>query len=346
MKKVVITGTGIISPLGNDVETFWTNIINGKCGIGSLQGFDDYDLPMRIAGQVQDFDCKDFGITASEARRSDKFCWYAYGAAEQAIKESRLQSGVNISPERFGVYVGSCIGGLNTFIAQTGVLSTEGAKRISPHFITMMIINMAGGNLAIKYNAQGPCLSVVSACATGTNAIGEAYLAIAYGRADAIIAGGSDAAVHPLTIGAFANCKALSTASDPSRASTPFDRDRSGFVMSEGAGIMIMEEYEHALARGAEIIAEVAGYGTTCDAYHCTAPSPEGLPASKAMKEALKEAGYDGSDSLYINAHGTGTILNDKTETNAIKLALGDSLSHKIIISSPKSMTGDRKSVV
>ena len=261
-------------------------------------------------------------------------------ASTEAMASSGLVSRENIEAERFGVYVGSGIGGINTFVTQTRILIDEGADRISPLFIPMMIPNIAGGNIAIKYKAQGPCLTHVSACATGTNSIGEAYLAIKYGRADAILTGGSEAAVTPLAIGGFANSRALTTEEDPSKACLPFDRRRGGFVMAEGAGLMMLEEYEHAKARGAEIIAEVCGYGCTCDAHHYTAPRPDGIPAAKAIREALDEAGYREGENLYVNAHGTGTHLNDAAETNALKLALGEADAHRASVSSTKSMTG------
>ena len=255
------------------------------------------------------------------------------------MRSSGLKSRENIQAERFGVYLGSGIGGMNTFVNQTKVLFDEGADRISPLFIPMMISNIAGGNIAIRYKAQGPCLAHVSACATGTNSVGEAYLAIKYGRADAILAGGSEAALHPLAIGGFANCKALTTETDPALACLPFDERRGGFVMGEGAALMMLEEYEHAKERGAEIIAEVCGYGCTCDAHHYTAPRPDGVTAAKAIKDALDEAGYRSGENLYVNAHGTGTHLNDLAETTALKLALGQD-AYNASVSSTKSMTG------
>ena len=256
------------------------------------------------------------------------------------MAESGLVSNENIDENRFGIYFGSGIGGIQTFVTQTKILFDEGADRISPLFIPMMIPNIAGGNIAIKYKAKGPCLTHVSACATGTNSIGEAYLAIKYGRADAILAGGSEAAVTPLAIGGFANAKALTYEEDPAKACLPFDARRGGFVMSEGAGALMLEEREHAIARGANIIAEVCGYGCTCDAHHYTAPRPDGITAGRALREALDEAGYKPGENLYINAHGTGTHLNDSTETTAIKVALGEEDAHRASVSSTKSMHG------
>ena len=339
-RRVVITGMGVISPIGNDVKTFWENLKAGKCGISRLEGFEEYNLPIHVAGRVKDFDPLNYGLSVAEKRRNDLYSQFAMAAATEAMASSGLVSRENIEAERFGVYVGSGIGGINTFVTQTKILIDEGADRISPLFIPMMIPNIAGGNIAIKYKAQGPCLTHVSACATGTNSIGEAYLAIKYGRADAILTGGSEAAVTPLAIGGFANSRALTTEEDPSKACLPFDRRRGGFVMAEGAGLMMLEEYEHAKARGAEIIAEVCGYGCTCDAHHYTAPRPDGIPAAKAIREALDEAGYREGENLYVNAHGTGTHLNDAAETNALKLALGEADARRASVSSTKSMTG------
>ena len=339
-RRVVITGMGVISPIGNDVKTFWENLKAGKCGISRLEGFEEYNLPIHVAGRVKDFDPLNYGLSVAEKRRNDLYSQFAMAAATEAMASSGLVSRENIEAERFGVYIGSGIGGINTFVTQTKILFDEGADRISPLFIPMMIPNIAGGNIAIKYKAQGPCLTHVSACATGTNSIGEAYLAIKYGRADAILTGGSEAAVTPLAIGGFANSRALTTEEDPSKACLPFDRRRGGFVMAEGAGLMMLEEYEHAKARGAEIIAEVCGYGCTCDAHHYTAPRPDGIPAAKAIREALYEAGYREGENLYVNAHGTGTHLNDAAETNALKLALGEADARRASVSSTKSMTG------
>ena len=340
MKRVVITGMGVISPVGNDVNTFWESLKTGKCGISRLEGFEEYNLPIHVAGRVKDFDPIQSGLSAAEKRRNDIYSLYALAAAAQAMAESGLVSNENIDENRFGIYFGSGIGGIQTFVTQTKILFDEGADRISPLFIPMMIPNIAGGNIAIKYKAKGPCLTHVSACATGTNSIGEAYLAIKYGRADAILAGGSEAAVTPLAIGGFANAKALTYEEDPAKACLPFDARRGGFVMSEGAGALMLEEREHAIARGANIIAEVCGYGCTCDAHHYTAPRPDGITAGRALREALDEAGYKPGENLYINAHGTGTHLNDSTETTAIKVALGEEDAHRASVSSTKSMHG------
>lgn len=342
-RRAVITGMGVISPIGNCLDEFKEALFAGKCGISELQFEESImtkGLKVKVAGQVRDFDPAAYGLSIQDTRRSDLYSQYAVAAAAQAMAQSGLVSGENIAPERLGVYIGSGIGGLDTFVKQTQNLLENGGGMISPLFIPMMIGNIGGANVAIRFKAQGPCLSCVSACATGTNAIGEAFLAIRRGDADAIITGGSEAAINPIAVGGFQNARALSTETDPAKACLPFDARRSGFVMGEGAACLVVEEYEHAVARGAHIIAELAGYGNTCDAHHVTAPSPDGVPASRAMRHALDQAGYQNGESLYINAHGTGTHLNDKSETTAIKLALGEDQARKAAISSTKSMTG------
>ncbi|MDE5732253.1 MAG: beta-ketoacyl-ACP synthase II [Bacteroidales bacterium] len=341
-RRVVVTGTGVVSPVGNNTETFWKNLLDGVCGIDFITAFPTDDLPVKIAGEVKDFSPAEYEIEAPFARKQDKFTIYAVAAAWQAMKESGLKAAEeegNIDPFRLGVYVGSGIGGFNTQVRETMKLVNEGAKWVSPLFIPTMISNIAAGNIAIRNNACGPCLPVVTACATSTHAVGEAYRAIKHGYADAIIAGGSEAAIIPLGIAGFANAKALSRAEDPKYASLPFNKNRGGFVMAEGAAMLVLEEYEHAVARGAEIIAEVCGYGNTCDAHHVTAPRPDGKTQSAAIRMALDEAGYTSGDVLYINAHGTGTALNDTSETAAFKLALGED-AYKAHISSTKGTTG------
>ena len=340
-KRVVVTGTGVISPIGNNVQTYWKNLLEGMCGIDYIRSIPTDDLPVKVAGEVKDFTPADYEIEAPFARKQDKFTLYAVAAAWQAVKESGLNSreGGNIDPFRFGVYVGSGIGGFTTQVRETEKIINEGAKWVSPLFIPTMISNIAAGNIAIRNNACGPCLPVVTACATSTHAIGEAYRAIKHGYVDAVIAGGSESAVIPLGIAGFANAKALSRSEDPKRASLPFNKNRGGFVMAEGAAILVLEEYEHAVARGAEIIAEVCGYGNTCDAHHVTAPRPDGITQAAAIKQALAEADYVSDDVLYINAHGTGTALNDSSETAAFKLALGEDV-YKAHISSTKGSTG------
>ena len=340
-RRVVITGTGVITPVGNDVQTYWKNLLDAVCGIDVITSIPTDDLPVKIAGEVKDFNPADYEIEAPFARKQDKFTIYAVAAAWQAVKQSGLSSAEdgNIDPLRFGVYVGSGIGGFSTQMRETEKILNEGAKWVSPLFIPTMISNIAAGNIAIRNNACGPCLPVVTACATSTHAIGEAFRAIKHGYADAIIAGGSEAAVIPLAIAGFANAKALSRAEDPKYASLPFNKNRGGFVMSEGAAMLVLEEYEHAVARGAEIIAEVCGYGNTCDAHHVTAPRPDGVTQAAAIRQALDEAGYTSDDVLYINAHGTGTALNDVCETLAFKLALGED-AYKAHVSSTKGSTG------
>jgi len=340
-KRVVITGMGTITSIGKNISEFKESLLNGRCGLSALEGMEQFGpLTVHVGGQVKDFNPIELGMDAGSVRRSDRFSQFGICAAIQAMEQSGLKADENIPSSRLGVYVGSGIGGMQTFIDQTLVMNNEGAKRVSPLFIPMMIGNLGAGNIAIKFNAQGPCLPVVSACATSTHAIGEAFRAIKYGLADAIIAGGAEAAINPLAIGGFANMKALSTVENPLEACLPFDKRRSGFVMAEGAGIMILEEYEHALKRGAHIIAEVAGYGNTCDAYHYTAPRPDGTTTAAALSLALQEAEYNADGLLYINAHGTGTSMNDKCETKAIKIALGEDQARKVMISSTKSMHG------
>ena len=332
---------GVISPVGNDVNTYWNKLLEGVCGIDYIQSVPTDDLPVKIAGEVKDFNPADYQIETPFARKQDKFTIYAVAAAWQAVKQSGLDSneGGNIDPFRFGVYVGSGIGGFQTMVRETEKILKDGPKWVSPLFVPTMISNIAAGNVAIRNNACGPCLPVVTACATSTHAIGEAFRAIKYGHADAIIAGGSEAAILPLAIAGFANAKALSRAEDPKYASLPFNRNRGGFVMAEGAAMLVLEEYEHAKARGAEILGEICGYGNTCDAHHVTAPRPDGVTQSAAIRQALEEAGYTSDDLIYINAHGTGTALNDVSETAAFKLALGEA-AYKAHISSTKGSTG------
>ena len=340
-RRVVVTGTGVISPVGNDTQTYWKNLLDGVCGIDFIRSIPTDDLPAKIAGEVKDFVPADYGIEPPFARKQDMFTLYAVAAAWQAVRQSGLDAGEggNIDPFRFGVYVGSGIGGFQTIMRETEKILTEGPKWVSPLFIPTMIANIAAGNIAIRNKACGPCLPVVTACATSTHAIGEAFRAIKYGHAEAIITGGTEAAVIPIAIAGFANAKALSRAEDPKYASLPFNKNRGGFVLAEGAAMLVLEEYEHARARGAEILAEVCGYGNTCDAYHVTAPRPDGSTQAAAIRMALEEAGYTSDDVLYINAHGTGTALNDVSETAAFKLALGED-AYKAHVSSTKGSTG------
>jgi 3-oxoacyl-[acyl-carrier-protein] synthase II len=343
-KRVVITGMGIISPLGNDVNTFWKNLVAGVCGIEYIDDFPTESLPVRIAGKIKDFHPEEYGMDKPFIRKQDLFTQYGMAAAYQAMNDSGLQSqgeDANIDPFRLGVYVGSGIGGFATQYRETAkMIEDPSGQWISPLFIPTMISNIAAGQIAISHHAQGPCVDVVTACATSTNAIGEAYRAIRHGYADAIIAGGTENATIPLGIAGFANAKALSRAENPKYASLPFNGNRAGFVMGDGAAVLILEELEHAKARGAKIYGEMTGYGNTCDAYHATAPRPDGTTQAQAIKLALEESGFNPEkDNLYINAHGTGTRLNDAAETMAYKVALGD-FAYKAHISSIKSMTG------
>lgn len=335
-RRVVVTGVGAVSPLGNDAETTWKNLVDGVCGIEEISAFDTSDLKVHIAGTVKNFDPTEY-IEKRDVKKTDLYCQYAIAAAQQAVDDSKILG--TVDENRLGVYIGAGIGGLNTFVENTVALHENGPRKVSPFFIPKMIGNIATGNVAIRFNAKGVSLSVMSACATGTNSIGEAFHAIKDGYADAIIAGGAEAVVAPLTIAGFQNMKALSTNPDPKKASRPFDKNRDGFVMGEGAGILVLEEYEHAKARGAKIYAEFAGYGNTCDAHHVTAPDPEGAGLARAIEIAFDEAKISDDAQVYINAHGTSTHLNDLTETLAIKKALG-SKAYDASISSTKSMTG------
>lgn len=336
MRRVVVTGMGAITPVGNDVETMWANMLAGVNGVEKITAFDTSDLKVHLAGTVKNFEPEKY-IEKRELRKLDIYCQYAIAAAQQAVDDSGILG--NIDEERFGVYIGTGIGGLHSFVNNVTALNEGGPRKVSPFFIPMMIGNIATGNVAIRFNAKGVSLSVMSACATGTHSIGEAFHAIKDGYADAIIAGGTEAVIAPLTIAGFQNMKALSTNEDPETASRPFDKNRDGFVMGEGAGMLVLEEYEHAKARGAKIYAEFAGYGNTCDAHHVTAPDPEGAGLARAIKIAMAEAGTTDDDQLYINAHGTSTHLNDLTETMAFKSALGEK-AYDANISSTKSMTG------
>ncbi|MBU4539888.1 MAG: beta-ketoacyl-ACP synthase II [Firmicutes bacterium] len=339
-RRVVITGCGAVSPVGSTVEGLWENLKNGKCGIDFIKKFDTSDLKVKIAGEVHDFEPLDY-IKKNEIRKTDMFTQYAIGAAVQAMEDSGVQA--HVDPTRLGVYMGSGIGGIHTFIDECHKMDEKGPSRISPFFIPMMISNIAAGTVAIRYNAQGPCLPIITACATGTHSIGEAYRNIKHGYADAIIAGGTEASISPLSVAGFTNLTALTTVNDPTRASIPFDKNRSGFVMSEGAGALVLEDLELALKRGANIYGEIIGYGDTCDAYHITAPHPEALGATRAISLAMAEAVSSGvafeDAQIYVNAHGTSTPLNDKAETIAIKNALGDHIN-RTLVSSTKSMTG------
>lgn len=338
MKRVVITGAGVITPVGIGKETFWNNIKSGKSGVGPIESFDVSEYNTRIAAEVKDFDPSEY-IDKKEARRMDRFVKFAVCAAKMALADA----GIDIEKEdatRVGTFIGSGIGGISTFEEQYKVLLEKGPGRISPFFIPMMISNMAVGQVAIATGAKGPNLTTVSACASGSDAVGQAFYSVSRGDADVIITGGTEATISPTALAGFCSMKALSTKNDtPEKASTPFSADRDGFVMGEGAGIMIVEELEHAKARGAHIIAELIGYGSTNDAHHITAPAPGGEGGARCMTAAIKCAGIKPEDVDYINAHGTSTHYNDLFETQAIKTAFGDH-AYKLAVSSTKSMTG------
>ncbi|MDY4977046.1 MAG: beta-ketoacyl-ACP synthase II [Clostridia bacterium] len=337
MKKVVITGLGAVTPIGNDVPSFWDSLTKGVNGIDTISRFDPSEYKATLAAEVKEFDPSLY-LAKGEIRKTDLFVQYAIAAASQAVADSKLAE--QVDPRRFGVYFGSGVGGFNTLTAEHESLLEKGPRRVSPQFIPKMISNIAAGNIAIRFHAQGPCLSIATACATGTTCIGEAFRAVRDGYADVIIAGGSEASINPLAVAGFVNCMALTTSSDKNAASIPFDKRRNGFVMGEGAGALILEEYEHAKARGAKIYCEIAGYGSTCDAYHVTAPDPDAEGGARAILQAVEQAGGAAGQKIYINAHGTSTPLNDKTETLAIKKALGEQAARAAKISSTKSMTG------
>ena len=333
--KVVVTGMGVVTPVGKDVKTMWESVIAGRHGIGPITRFDTTGYRASLAAEVDGFDPLDY-MERSEARRLDLYSQFAIAAAEEAVSDSGI--GDSVAPERFIVCFGSGIGGIGTFENEHEKLLGGGSRKVSPLFIPMMIGNLAAGNIAIKYGFKGSCLSVVTACSTGADAIGQAYRSIKHGYADAVIAGGSEAAITPMGVSGFMNMTALTLSGDKDAASLPFDRRRNGFVIGEGAGALILEEYEHAVNRGAKIYAQVVGYSSTCDAHHITAPSPDGKASARAIADAYKEAGSPGG-TIYINAHGTGTPLNDAAETKAIKAAFENDTSN-ILVSSTKSMTG------
>src|SRR5690554_360218 len=336
--RVVITGTGAITPLGNSVDTFWENIKKGTSGITEITRFDTADFDAKIAAEVKGFDPQDY-MDKKEARRMDRYTQFSMAAAHMAIKDSEIDMN-QVNPERAGVILGSGIGGIETLEKQSNVLYTKGPRRISPFFVPMMIANMAAGQISISLGAKGVNTTIVTACASATNAIGEAFRTIKGGYADVIITGGSESPITPLALAGFCSMKALSTRNDdPQSACRPFDLNRDGFVMGEGAGILVLESYDHAIKRGANILAEIVGYGSTADAYHITAPAPEGEGGARAMKEALIDSGLAANEVDYINAHGTSTPYNDKYETAAIKSVFKCHAS-KLAISSTKSMTG------
>ncbi len=337
MRRVVITGMGAVTPVGNNVNDMWEAVKAGKCGIGKITHFNTDNSAVKLAGEVKDFDAEGI-VDKAELRKMDDFTIYALAAADEAVKDS----GIDFDKEdtlRCGVIVSSGIGGLTTIQRECLRGESKGYDRVSPHFVPMSITNMAAGHVAIRFGLHGMCTSVVTACASGTNAVGDALRQIRDGYQDVIVCGGAESCITDFGIGGFTSMHALSKSEDVSRASVPFDKERSGFVMGEGAGVLILEEYEHALNRGAQIYCEVAGYGSTCDANHVTAPLEDGSMAAAAMLEAVKDAGIEPCQIDYINAHGTSTKLNDKGETNAIKKAFGTH-AYKLAVSSTKSMTG------
>ena len=335
--RVVVTGMGAITPIGNDVESFWQGLKDKTVGIGPITYFDTTEYKCKLAAEVKGFDPKQY-MDAKAARRMEAFSQFAVAASKEALE----QSGIDMEkedPYRVGVCVGSGIGSLQAMEKDVKKLNEKGPSRVNPLLVPLMISNMAAGNVAIQFGLKGKCFNVVTACATGTHSIGEAFRSIQYGEADVMVAGGAEASITPIGIAGFTSLTALNTTEDASRASIPFDEDRNGFVMGEGAGVVVLESLEHAKARGANILAEVVGYGATCDAFHITSPVEDGSGAARAMENAIKDAGITAEDIDYVNAHGTSTHHNDLFETKAIKLALGDH-AEKVKINSTKSMIG------
>lgn len=337
-RRVVVTGIGAITPIGNTVEKSWKSIKEQECGIDQISLFDTTEFKTSLAAEVKNYDATQY-FDAKQAKRLERCSQFAIIAAREALKDSKITK-ENTDLERVGIFVSSGIGGLITIQEQAGILYEKGNKRISPMFIPMTISNMPAGNIAIDLGLKGESIAIVTACASSTHAIGEAYKTIKYGSEDAIVAGGTEASICELGVAGFENMKALSNSEDKTRASIPFDKERNGFVMGEGAGMLVLEEYEHAKQRGAKIYAEVIGFGATTDAYHITSPEPEGAGGAKAMQRAIQDAKIQPQEIDYINAHGTSTHLNDLTETKAIKKALGEEVSKKVKVSSTKGNTG------
>lgn len=332
-----MTGLGVISPVGNTINDFWGSLLGGRHGIAPITKFDTTEFKAKLAAEVKDFNARDY-MEKAEMLRSDLYAQFALAAACQAAEESGVIG--TLPPERVAVYFGSGIGGIQTFTNELDKLRTRGPGRVSPYFIPMLIANMASGLIAIRFNCKGAAMPSVTACASGANAIGEALRVIRHGYADAVITGGAEASITECGVAGFVNMQALSVSENPDAASLPFDRRRGGFIIGEGGAALVLEEYEHAMNRGAKIYGEVCGYGSTCDAYHITAPRPDAEGGARAMADALAEAGYTGTESVYVNAHGTGTPLNDIAETLAIKKAFGEEKAKEVLISSTKSMTG------
>ena len=337
-RRVVITGLGAITPIGNNAKEFWQGIKDGKCGIDKITKFDTTDFKVKLAAEVKGYNPEDY-FDKREANRLDKFSQYAMIAAREAWKDSGLNKETE-NMEQVGVIIGSGIGGIETIEKEHGKCMVKGPERVSPMYIPMGISNMATGNVAIDIGAKGESIAMVTACASGTHCIGESFRMIKHGYQDVVLAGGTEAGITPLGIAGFANIKALTKTEDRLRASIPFDKERSGFVMGEGAGVIVLEELEHALARGAKIYAEMVGYGATSDAYHITSPAPGGEGGARAMKIAMKEGNVKPEEITYINAHGTSTHLNDSCETQAVKTALGEEAARKVMMSSTKGHTG------
>ena len=337
--RVAITGIGAVTPLGNTAKETWEAMVAGRCGIGPITHFDTENFKVKVAAEVKDFDGAAL-LGKQEAAHLDLFSQYALVASDEAMADSGLDAEDSIDRERLGVYVGSGVGGINAFADNVHVIADRGPRRASPFMITMMIANMATGNIAIRHKALGPTLPVVTACATSAHAVGEAFRAIKHGYADAILAGGAEAAIMPESIAGFTSCRALTTNPDPATACRPFDAERNGFVMGEGACVLVLEEWEHAVARGAHIYAELVGYGNTDDAHHITSPDPEAAGITRAIRQAVEEGGVKPEEGLYINAHGTSTKLNDASETLGFKQALGEKNARAAHVSSTKSMTG------
>ncbi|AJY76530.1 beta-ketoacyl-ACP synthase II [Paenibacillus beijingensis] len=337
-QRVVVTGMGVITSLGSELETFWNNLMECKSGVSMIEGFDVSEYPTKIAAEIKDFNLEDYGVDKKEARRMDRFVQFGLAASLQAIKDADLKIGENVDAERVGVMIGSGIGGLGTWEEQHTILLEKGPRRVSPFFIPMMIANMASGQVSMATGAKGPNSTVVTACATGTHSIGDSFKLLQRGDVDAMICGGAEATIRPMAISGFCSMRAMSVRNDePEKASRPFDTGRDGFVMGEGAGVLVLETLEHALARGARIYAEVIGYGLSGDAHHMTEPDPDG--AARCMKMAIRDAGIAPEEVDYINAHGTSTPVGDKSETTAIKKTLGEH-AYKVAVSSTKSMTG------
>ena len=336
-RRVVVTGMGAVTPLGNNVADTWNGLRTGKNGIDHITLFDTEKFKAKLAAEVKGFDPGQY-LDVNDVLRTDRYTQFAVASAQQAVEESGIAG--KVDPDRFSVLFGTGIGGINTFETEHTKLLEKGPRRVSPLFIPMMISNMAAGMIAIRHDCRGTAMPIVTACASGSNAIGEAMRLIRHGYADAVITGGTEAAVTPSAVAGFVNMQALSTSDDPNAASLPFDSRRGGFVIGEGSVALVLEEYEHAVNRSARIYGEICGYGTTCDAYHITAPHPDARGGAKAMTDAMAEAGYTAEDTVYVNAHGTGTPMNDAIETIAIKKALGEEKAREAFVSSTKSMTG------